>query len=407
MEHGSDESSNSEEKSVDTNKGGNNSTNFVNRRTFLGSTSAATAIALAGCVDGGGSGNTTAPPETSDTTVPGEATNNRPFEGETLTVAVWSGSYAEDFEQEIVPLYEEETGATIEIVPVWSEIVAKIKSAPADQPPYDLTISEEQYYHMMVQEELNLPIRTENVPNLEHVKPYLIDHITPHADNAVPVSYTAHSQVYRNDLGWEPETWQDFLSDEATNVAMEGGFFIYPVLIGAAMSNEQPGAEELYSGNHDAIFEALEQVDMAQWYATSADHWQAFEQEVIDVSQFYYTFAVDRTRFGEFDHLSLNVPEGTSMDTNIMSVVRGTQKRDMAEHFLNWWLREDIQTEWSHARGIGPAHTDAGSPDYMKDDGFPLTNEAVSKMAYVDWGYLEDHSADLSERWKELKQQTG
>lgn len=398
MEQDSDVSGNSGEKSMDMNNGGNNSIGSVDRRTFLGSAGAATAIALAGCTEGQ-SGN--------NTTVSGEATNTKPYEGETLNVAVWSGSYAEDFEQEIVPLYEEETGATIETVPVWSEIVAKIKSAPEDQPPYDLTISEEQYYYMMVQEGLSQPIRTENVPNLENVKPYLLDHIPPHADNAVPVSYTAHMQVYRNDLGWEPETWQDFLSEEATNVGMEGGYFIYPVLIGAEMSDEQPGAEELYSGSHDAIFEALEQVDMAQWYATSADHWQAFEQEVIDVSQFYYTFAVDRTRFGEFDHLSLNVPERTSFDTNIMSVVRGTRKRDMAEHFLNWWLREDIQTEWSHARGIGPAHTDASSPDYMKDDGFPLTNEAVSKMAYVDWGYLMDYSEDLSQRWKELKQQTG
>ena len=91
--------------------------------------------ALAGCLGGsGGSGS-------GDGATTGTVDSAQPFRNKTLRFSTWSGTNATVFQEEIKPAYEEETGGTLEIGPGWSEIFAKIRAAPSDDPPDDLTVT--------------------------------------------------------------------------------------------------------------------------------------------------------------------------------------------------------------------------------------------------------------------------
>ena len=41
---------------------------------------------------------------------------DRPYEGETLVVQVWGGTYEETMREYAIPAFEEETGATVEVI---------------------------------------------------------------------------------------------------------------------------------------------------------------------------------------------------------------------------------------------------------------------------------------------------
>jgi spermidine/putrescine transport system substrate-binding protein len=93
-----------------------------------------------------------------------ESTGSGEYAGETLRVTVWSGNYADRFEESVKPMFEEESGATLQINRGWEEILAQIQSAPEDNPPYDVTITEGQLYYLGRQDDLFEPLRKENIP---------------------------------------------------------------------------------------------------------------------------------------------------------------------------------------------------------------------------------------------------
>ena len=189
----------------------------INRRRFLYSSGVASMATLAGCTGGDG-GNTTTESTTTESSMTTEseetsttAKNSRPYEGQTLKAAVWSGAGVEDWRNEIVPPFEEKTGATVKIVPVWSEITSKIKSAPKDDPPFDTTVGDGYVHLYGVQGDLFQKIRYDNVPNFQNVYQYLKD-FRPY-EYGVPTSGMPMTILYREDQPFKPTSWSQFGSD--------------------------------------------------------------------------------------------------------------------------------------------------------------------------------------------------
>jgi len=356
----------------------------VDRRSFLAATGGA-ATALSGCLTGDGPA----------------ADGDGPYAGESLEVMIWSGNYADRFEENIKPMYEERSGSRLIVQRGWDEILSEIRAAPEDNPPYDVTITEGWFYHVGREDGLFEPIREENVPNLEQAMDYYRDFRS--TEFGVPVDGAPTTLIYRDDLGFEPESWADFNSEEAMDsegVGIDAGFWVFPMHAAAVGMDEAELAGELYDESlHNAAMQTLEEWPIEGWATTGEDIWQLFEAGVIDMAQWYF----EQTHFDiqDIDGLSHVAPEENTGFVNHWCVVEGTDKRDHAEHFLNFLLDAETQNEWAqHNPGLF-CNSDIEYASDEVEEQLPSNSEEAQNIAFPDWDYLLDHQDEFAQFFQE------
>jgi spermidine/putrescine transport system substrate-binding protein len=369
----------------------------VPRRTFLGTAGAGVAFGLAGCIGGGGNGD-------GGNGGNGSSSDDKPFAGETLRVTTWSGEYTTRFRNTIKQWYEEETGATLKVIPGWSELLSKIRSAPEDNPPYDVTITDGYYYYQGRSAGLFEPVRYDNVPNYEGVHQFLKEFRGDNNKYGVPVDGEPIAMPYNADLDFDPSTWVDLQSDEAKNITLDGGFYAYPMQIGAIIADELDGTGEIYDEQyHSAPWDALKSLNISSWYSSGAEVWQQLRQGIADIGQYYYATSKLKAR-DDSTNIDLAVPEVTGGYFDIFCVVRGTDKRDMAEHYLNFLLDPEIQSRWSEESWEVKSHSECEYPDFVAED-LPTTNEEMEqRLNFPNWEYMTDYSEKFNGAYNKTKQ---
>lgn len=353
--------------------------NAVSRRRLLSATAAGSATALAGCTEllSGGS-------------------------GDPLRVSVWSGNYADRFEESVVSRYEDEFDAEVQLEPGWNNILSDIQTAPDDDPPYDVTITEGNFYYYGRQDDLFHEIRTDNVPNFEEV----IDYYTEfrNTEYGMPVDGAPCTIIHREGMDFEPDSWADLSSSavaESNGVGVDTGFWWYPMYAAAVGMDEAELGEEMHDADlHDDVLETVREWPVESWASSGEDIWQAFQNDVIDVAQWYY----EQTAYDidDYDGLTHTMPEETTGYLNHWCVVKGTDKRDQAEEFINFLMDSEVQTAWSEEM---PTLFCNENTEYAGDlaDDLPSNSEEARNIAFPDWEFLAEHSDDLSNDFTEMQ----
>ncbi|MFB6175862.1 MAG: PotD/PotF family extracellular solute-binding protein [Halobaculum sp.] len=343
-------------------------------------------VGLSGCL--GGSGDTA-----------GTVDSSAPFRNKTLRFSTWSGTNATVFEEEIKPVYEERTGGTLEIVPGWSEILAKIRAAPADQPPYDLTVTGDRQHYVGLQAGLWEQIDFDNLDNADVIKENLLreDPIS------VPLAYGVMCYAYdRNAVDFEPGPWED-LTSKAEDVALPGSFFTNSLQMASLVSDKMEFDQELYSRDgHDAIFETLQSIDTSKFYTGAQDMWTAISQGVATLGQYFFAYSLKKSRTTDEIDIGLHVPDQTTGYIDDYHLVRGTSRKAMAEDFLDFMLSAEMQTTYAENFNMGMVNPDAEYPSATREN-VPLSNEALQDVSFLEWADLAQFSETLSERFNELK----
>lgn len=370
----------------------------LGRRAFIASSVATTA--LAGCVGGGDDGTTGDTTDNTETTEESEPS----FEGETLRVMVWSGTYKTKFKNTVAKMYEEETGANIKVLGGWGTILSEIRASPADKPPFDVTVLTGQDFNRAINGDLIQKLRYENIPNADNIYPYLMEF--RNTTYGVPIDGGPMAIIYTDDLGWEPTSFKDFTSEQAqsANIAMEGSGFEYPIHLGAIAADELEGTKEVYDdAKREAAWTALEEFDINSWYSGGAKFWQQLRNDVADLGQWYTGSGWAKVQ--ENDSWNMYFPDESVAYYDTYSVVRGTDKRRMAEHFLDFLASSEVQTAWAKENPNIMSNKDTTYPEPF-NEWYPQTNEAYSKIATFDWKYLMPKAEQLTERFKQFKAST-
>ena len=73
----------------------------------------------------------------------GIATAKTSFAGEGLIVVSWSGNMELGFRERVIAPFNSKYGTKVETVGGYDQIVPQIMAAPADNPPFDVTIADE------------------------------------------------------------------------------------------------------------------------------------------------------------------------------------------------------------------------------------------------------------------------
>ncbi|WP_293032731.1 PotD/PotF family extracellular solute-binding protein [Natronococcus sp.] len=352
--------------------------NPTSRRRFLSATAAGSAAAIAGCAELAG----------------GE---------DTLRVSVWSGNYADRFEEGLVTQYEDEHALEIDVHRGWDDILTDIQNAPEDEPPFDVTVAEGNFYYYGRQDDLFEPIREENVPNADGIIDYYAE--MRGTEYGLPVDGAPCTIIHREDADVDPETWGDLSSetvDESEGIGVDTGFWWYPLYAAAIGMDEADGAEEMHDEElHDDVLETLEEWNVESWASSGEDIWQAFDNGVIDVAQWYY----DQTAadIDSYDGLTHTMPEETTGWFNNWCVVDGTDRRDEAEEFINFLLDAEVQSEWAQTHPMMFSNEDITYPEELEDD-LPTTTEEAETIAFPDWEYLGEHASELSDAFSSIQQ---
>jgi spermidine/putrescine transport system substrate-binding protein len=171
----------------------------------------------------------------------------------------------------------------------------------------------------------------------------------------------------------------------------------------AIVSDQQEFDAEVYNERgHDAIFEVLRSIDTAKFYTGAQDMWTAIDQGVATLGQYFFAYSLKKSQTTDSMDIGLQVPERTTGYIDDYHIVRGTDRKAMAEDFLDFMLSPEMQTTYAQNFNLGMVNPDAEYPAATREN-VPLTNEALENVAFLEWDRVAEYSSDLSERFKELK----
>src|SRR3954469_17622138 len=91
------------------------------------------------------------------------------FEGEGLIAVSWSGNYEQVFRTEVIEPFNAKYGTKAETVGGWDQMISQIKAAPADNPPFDISVGEEFISSSGMAEGVWLEQDKSKIPNLANI----------------------------------------------------------------------------------------------------------------------------------------------------------------------------------------------------------------------------------------------
>lgn len=333
------------------------------------------------------------------------------FEGESLIAVSWSGNYEQVFRETIVDPFNAKYGTKAETVGGWDQIVSQIKAAPADNPPFDVTVAEEYISSTGLAENLYVKTDKSKIPNLEAVYPWFYETRPDKAKEfGVPFGGGTVMLLLRKKLGIAPNSWKLLWDDRlAGKVTADSAAWWWTLSVPAVMSKASPGLDEMYDmSTAEALFAELDKLKVSKWFKDGAEQANILNQEEADAAMSYssdaYTFLTQSP--GEYDAA---VPEeGVSAWADWYFKVRGTKHNDLADLFMNYLLDKETQDRFLSKSLIFMARKDVTVPSHW--NGYPQKNEDYHRMFQIltmdGWDKINANYQAYDDRMKQTVAKT-
>ena len=219
------------------------------------------------------------------------------FEGESLIAVSWSGNYEQVFRETIIDPFNAKYNTKAETVGGWDQIVSQIKAAPADNPPFDVTVAEEYISSSGLAENLYMKTDKSKIPNLAAVYPWFYETRPDKAkEYGIPFGGGTCMLLMRKKLGIDPTSWNLLWDDRlAGKVTSDGAAWWWTLSVPAVMDQTSAGLDEMYGmSTAEALFAKLDKLKVARWYKDGAEQANLLNQEEADAAMSYssdaYTF---------------------------------------------------------------------------------------------------------------------
>ncbi|MFZ5822935.1 MAG: ABC transporter substrate-binding protein [Bacillota bacterium] len=339
------------------------------------------AVLLAGCSSGSGS-----KPQ-------GSGSGTTDFKGQTLIVTSYGGSWEEFMRKEIIPDFEKQTGAKVELaVGLSKDWMAKLRAAGKNNPPYDVVIANSTWVSGARKEGYFESLSEQKVPNLKNVaKP-----LRNKGDNGVLGLFQPLGIAYRTDLvKTPPKSWKDLWNPEykgkigvysANNSAMP----MFLMLLGKIYGNDPK--------NMDIAFEKVKELKPFKQTDFSGDMEKLLTRGEVEVGILDSPAAARLKKQGV--KIEFVVPaEGMFMFEQDMNITTGSKVKDLAYAFLNYQLSEPVQEKWAKAYYVTPANTKVKIEGDLKKD-IPITADQIDKIHIWDWDWVNSGAKEkMIDRW--------
>ena len=277
------------------------------------------------------------------------------FEGQTIIVAAYAGPFLDTIRDVMGKKFEEDTGGQVDFVPVYGDYVTLIATAPANRPPYDVTVCGGPDLLRGLIEDVWLPLRKGNIPNAQdlnawHTQTSGLGFEGMDLTYALPFEYVVMVMGYNKEVvPFEPTSWADLWRPEVQGlIGLDTVFHPINSAAAALILDGQPGLEELYNDEGiSATIEKLQELDVALWYDVGVQATAAMQRGDIGI-MIQAAELVSPLVLENPDKFGMVVPkEGSPGSVDYMCTVRGTEKRDMGEAFINYMLDPELQAQWA------------------------------------------------------------
>lgn len=361
----------------------------LNRRRFLQSTAASAGLLAMPAIIGRAS----------------LATAQTSFDGENLIVVPWSGNYELVFKETVIDPFNAQYGTTVESVGGWDQMVPQIIAAPAENPPFDITITEEFVAGQGQSEGLWAKADRADIPNLDAVYPYFAETRPGYEHYGVPFAGGTSMLIVRKRLGIAPDTWGVLWDDRlAGKVTADGSSWWWSLSVPAAMSTALPELDEMYEiATAEPLFARLDQLKVARWYMTGAEQANLLNQEEVDAALTYSSDALNFLTDSPDEYVAGVPKEGTSAWTDWFIKVRGTRHNDLADFFLNYLLEKATQDRFLAKSMVFMSRKDVTVPPHWA--GYPQSNADFHKMFQLitidGWARINANYQAFDDRMKQ------
>ncbi|MDQ4132596.1 MAG: extracellular solute-binding protein [Actinomycetota bacterium] len=216
--------------------------NHLTRRAFLrrgghAALGLAALSALGACAEAenGEAGPTTGDPR-------GAAEPVARFPGQSITMLVYSGITERLYKDNFVPQFEAATGAKVTIDAAWTEGIARLQASPADNPAFDVVLTDPTQGLPAIQSGLFQQIDTDKIPNAKQFAPQLLDTSVWRDGWGLPFHSSAMTLATNTSARPQPyQSWAELLDSPPPQGVMLYNLPYMSVYTFAAMKAEKEG----------------------------------------------------------------------------------------------------------------------------------------------------------------------
>jgi putative spermidine/putrescine transport system substrate-binding protein len=220
----------------------------------------------------------------------------------------------------------------------------------------------------------------------------------PNGDGmSVGYTFYATSIVYRSDK-MKIDSWADLLKPEiVSHIAFpnvttnQGPPALY--MLGKALGKDSPDLKAAIA----AVGEKKD--DIVTFYVKSSQLVQLMQQEEI------WAAPIGRFSWAPFTKLGLPIAwatpkEGQTGGMNVMVVTKGSQNRDLALQFMDFWLSTDIQTKLAEKLIDSPANKEVKVSDEVADN-ITYGEETAKSLDLISSAAALDNRDAWLKEWNE------
>ena len=324
---------------------------------------------------------------------------DKPFEGVTLKVATWGGSWKENMENKIVPKFEE-LGGTIEFVTGSPQSNLAKLIAARGQAPFDvMEVLDAQEKDFFETNEFLQKIDLSKVPNTEFLDDWQYN------DWRVASWHTQETICYNtekfDELGIDPPTTYADLANpklagrlSIPDITSGGGLANFGAIVRAAGGDEtnvQPGLD------------LIKDLDALKFWSRGGEVVTQFESGDVYAAVVHAGWCVRAAKAGspvKTVHPVIDDEHTGVHKYGWLVIMKNSEVPDAAAWFINAYQEPEYQNEYARKSGVVPTNKKAIaqlSDDPVLVELLELDPDKIAKQLKIDYGKAD--ISDWTDKW--------
>lgn len=311
-------------------------------------------------------------------------------EGRKLVVGIWGSTQEEIVRELIIPKFEEETGAEVELVLGGSSDRNAMLYSEIDNPSMDVVYLSKAQTEAADKAGVIQPANAEGVPEYNNL------YDAAKASGGYGVSFMSVGLMYSTEEFSEaPTSWEVCWEEQYKGKVAP---FVFPGTQGTAFLVM---AARLNGGGEDDIqpgIDAIAELKPIPLFASGIDELNlAFENGTVvlapQIDGYVHTYADNGGKVG------FAVPEeGAVLSMNCAAIPKNTENGDLAEIWINMHLGQDVQQAYAERLYYGPTSSAVVLDDDLSSK-VVYGTEAVAKLLPLDDETITENQAAWAELW--------
>lgn len=338
------------------------------------------------------------------------AATNGQFAGRTLTIFVYSGLTEDTYRNVFAPAFEKATGAKVVLSPGWWDSVAKIKSSPNDQPPFDLVETDPTQGFPAIRESLFQKIDLSTIPNGKAFAPQILNSSIYTDSWGLPFISSAMTLCWNKDLVPSGlQKWSDLFSDGLKGkIMLYNAYYmsLYTFAVAKVEMDGKPGtAKAEMQNNLDGVLQfAKDKRDWVKyWWPTTDDAVNALLQKNVSAGNIHGNGLI--TPVQQNKPIGFTVPQNDQAYVQLFFVVPATSKnKDLAEAAINFFASPEMQKAFGAQTGqlavnIPNIASEVAQTQPVWAQVYPHTADQFANLSYYPYDVMDKNSDKISKFW--------